>query len=450
MRRLTLALLVLWPAAVSADDNATPKDRLFNVDIDLAVANVNDRSLMFSNGREHQTKLPYALLGVYGDVTNHISYRLELDGVNDSPTPEPFTPTAATPFFFPNQTDPTFGASSSPQGFFKVDDYKNAGWNPYIEESVLRRAYVDIHTENRHFGLIAGRFFVPVGFSAEEFHYITNKDLTHIQAINSATDVGFLGYWHFGDSDEVHGSLVAGAISGNGNPYHDYVYFDFTRQNFEDTNSAVGGVSQLRLHPTKGLELALSGKVNFLGSLITVAPTFARSKHYDNALVFGARYRPPFFPWGEVFSEVVSYKWGLRDTSAADLPGPPNESPINKRGYYVGLNLEKALPRPSVKIGVVVTYERLDRDDSLIAYMAANSLLGVTTGAKETSTIVKLYADFGLVTAYFFYNDLQNPFPQASAIEPIAGPFAFGSPGNSKVGFGLRLHGTVFQKGQHP
>jgi hypothetical protein len=450
MRPPALALLLCAPA-LFAQDAAPEGDGKINVALNLAIANVNDRSLQFSNGREHQTKMPYAVLGVFGDFSKHISYLVELDAASDSMTPQPFSPTAATPFYFPNAVDPAYGVTSNPEGFFKVDDYKNTGWNPYIEPSPLRRGYVDVHTADRRFGLVAGRFFVPVGFNAEEFTYITSKDLTHIQLIDSAADEGFEGYWGFGKPDAFHGRLVLGAVSGNGDPYHDYVYFDFTgTSTFEDTNSAVAGVFQLRLDPVKGLELALSAKLNYVGSLITEDVTVFRSKHYDNAYVFGARYRPPALSWAEVFGEAASYKWGLRDTSASLLPGPPNESPINKNGFYAGFDVAYPVFQNRFKLGLMLTYESLDRDDSLIAYLAANNLMGVTLGKKETSTIVKAYADFGNLTAFFFYNDLHNPFPQVSAIEPIAGPFAYGSPGNSKIGFGLKFQGTVYGKGKTP
>jgi hypothetical protein len=55
---------------------------------------------------------------------------------------------------------------------------------------------------------------------------------------------------------------------------------------------------------------------------------------------------------------------------------------------------------------------------------------------------VKVYAELERVTVFFFYNDLQNPFPQVSAIVPISGPLAFSPSSNSKVGFGLRFRAS--------
>jgi hypothetical protein len=440
MKRLvsTLALLFVF----FSPGTARAEDQKLRFDFDLGLANVNDRSLYWSNGREHQTRLPYALVGISGEEGPHISFRVELNAVDESVKPAPFTPTAATPFYFPNVADPTFGVTSQPEGFFKVDDYKNTGWDPFIQEAHLRRAFVDVHTSGGRFGITLGRVYVPLGFEVDEFRWLTDKDLTHIQRINNAVDVGGLLHWTFGADQGVHGSLKGGVVSGNGNPYHDYVYFDFTRSSFEDTNSAVGAVGEARLLPTPGLELALSGKVNYVGSLITSDVTVQRSKHYDNAVVVGAKYRPPFFKWAQVFSEFASYKWGLRDTSAALLPGPPNKTPIDKKGYYVGIDLWAPLPRSLGKVGIVATREELDRDDSQIAFLVAQQELNVTLGKKERSTIVKVYAEFKDVTVFFFYNDLQNPFPQASAIEPISGPFSNGTLGDSKVGVGVRFRAS--------
>src|SRR5262249_47847297 len=141
----------------------------------------------------------------------------------------------------------------------------------------------------------------------------------------------------------------------------------------------------------------------------------------------------------EVFAEYAHYQWGLKDTSASQLPGPPTRTPVYKDGYYVGADLSLPLPGSRGRLGVVFTREELDRDDSLIAYLAARDLLGVSLGKKERSSILKLYAELGWVTAFFFYNDLQNPFPQVSAIVPISGPQAFAPSSNSKIGFGLRF-----------
>jgi hypothetical protein len=438
---MTAALV--WAAAIAPAWGEEPdphRKLVFNVD--FAVANVSDQSLNQSLGRERQTKIPYAILGASGTLGPHLSYCLELNGVNDSVKPEPFLPTSHTPFFFPNRADSNYGVSSKPEGQFKVDDYKNTGLDPYIQEQNLRRAFIDAHTASGRMGVIAGRFFVPVGFALDDGQWFTAKDLTHIQAINAQTDVGAELYYRFGKDESFHGRISGAAITGNGNPYHDYVYFDFTRSEAEDTNSAVGGVGALRLSPVKGLDIQASGEYNFVGSRVAFDTTLQRSKHYDYKVVVGARYRSPRFPALEVFGEYAHYQWGLRDTSAAQLPGPPMKTPIGKNGYYVGADLSFSLPRSLGKVGAVVMREELDRDDSLIAYLAARDQLGVSLGKKERRSVVKVYAVLGNVTAFFFYNDIQNPFPQVSAIVPISGASAFAPTSNSKAGVGVRLRAS--------
>jgi hypothetical protein len=427
-------------AALAAAEEAPPRKLVFN--IDFALSHVEDKSLRRSMGRERVTKIPYAILGASGDLSPHLSYRLEANAVNDSMKPEPFLPSEKTPFFFPNLADTAYGVSSKPEGQFKVDDYKNTGLDPYIQEHNLRRAFIDVHTRARRVGLIAGRFFVPIGLALEDVRWLTAKDLTHIQRINNRTDTGAEAYYAFGHEGSFHGRASAAVVGGNGNPYHDYVYFDFTRSTAEDTNSAVGSIVTLRLSPVAGMSLSASYEYNFVGSRIETDTTLQRSKHYDNKLVLAARYRPGPLRYVELFGELARYKWGLRDTSIGLLPGPPTKTPIFKEGYYVGADVRVPLKRPRGALGVVVTREELDRDDSLVAFMAARDLLGVTLGKKERSTIVKVYADTDYVSLFFFRNSLSNPFPQASAIVPISGPFAFMSSGDSKLGFGFRLRAS--------
>ena len=438
LRHLTLPLLLVGLADGLARGAEADEDRRLVVDLDFALADINDNSLRWSQGRERQLKLPYAIVGLSGEIAPWLSYRIELNGVNESVKPEPFRPSEETPFFFPNRADPDYGVVPKPEGQYKVDDYKTTGWDPYIQEAHLRRAFVDVHTESGTFGLVLGRFFVTQGLPLEESRWFTSKDLTHIELINATTDQGAEGYWRFGKETGGHGRLSAGVISGNGNPYHDYVYFDFTRSAQEDTNSAVGVVGALRVWPLPGLDVISTFKYNFVGSRIESDLSLQRSKHYDDAFTAGARYRPPFFKHLLVFGQYARYKWGLRDTSAELLPAA-GLSPIYKDGVNFGLDLSAPLPRIKGRVGVVAVREELDRDDSLVATLALAGLFGVKLGEKERTTIVKVYAEFGPLTAYFAYNDLDNPFPAASAIVPISGPFAYQGPGNAKTSFGVRV-----------
>ena len=84
-------------------------------------------------------------------------------------------------------------------------------------------------------GATIGRTYVPQGLALDELTWFTAKDLTHIQRINAQADNGLFLYYN---ARRACASIVA-AISGNGNPYHDYGYFDFTDPT-EDKNSALG------------------------------------------------------------------------------------------------------------------------------------------------------------------------------------------------------------------
>jgi hypothetical protein len=139
-----------------------------------------------------------------------------------------------------------------------------------------------------------------------------------------------------------------------------------------------------------------------------------------------------------VFGEVASYKWGLYKSSADHLPGPRNKTPVYKNGAYVGVDLMSPETRFG-KWGLTATYEYLSRDDSLVAWAAANDLFGVTLGKHETGTIVKGLFQEKWLTAYGFVNFVSNPFPELSAIVPIAGPGAGNPVSNTKVGFGIRF-----------
>ena len=437
MNLRSVALVAALTMAGSAAGEEPPKK--VEVGVDFAFANVNDNSLRWSMGRERQMKIAYAIVALSGELSPHVSYRAEFNGANESVKPEPFTPSDKTPFFFPNRADPAYGVSSRPEGQFKVDDYKNTGWDPYIQEAHLRRAFVDVHTTGRSLGLMAGRFYVPLGLPIEEARWFTVKDLTHIQAIDAQVDAGVIAYHAFGREGSFRGRAEVAVLTGNGNPYHDYVYFDFTRSSAEDTNSAVGGVGTLRLWPTEGLDVVGTVEFNFVGSRIEADTTLQRSKHYDNKLIVGARYRPKWFRHVQVFGEYAHYKWGLRKTSAEILAGAKTTTPVFKDGYYAGFDLGVPLPKKRGTLGLVFTREELDRDDSLIAFLDDRGRLDVTLGKKERGTIVKLYAELGPLTAFFFHNDVGNPFPQVSAIVPISGPFALQGPGSGKTGGGFRL-----------
>jgi hypothetical protein len=176
-------------------------------------------------------------------------------------------------------------------------------------------------------------------------------------------------------------------------------------------------------------------RYNLVNSLVADETSIQRSKHYDNALLGFASFRQGPV---RVFGEAARYKWGLYPSSADNLPGPTNQAPVYKNGAYFGVDLMSPETRYG-KWGLTATYEVLSRDDSLVAWAAANGLFGVTLGQHETGTIIKGVFQEKWLTAYGFVNFVSNPFPELSAIVPISGAGAGGSVSNTKAGFGIRF-----------
>lgn len=406
-------------------------NRKIRFGVDILFAGVLNQSLRAGMGRERQIKIGYAIVAAYGDLTDRISYRIEMNPADDSVRPKPYIPAEGDrrTYFFPNQPEGR-GVVSDPDGLIEVDAYKHPGFDPILQRGALRTATIDIHTSGRRYGLIAGRMYVPQGFGLHEAPWYTDKDLTHIQRINAQADHG-LGLYY--DTPRFRIDLVA--VSGNGNPYHDYGYYDFTNP-AEDKNSLLGGVLTGRLRFSH-LEAGGSFRKNYVNSRIEDAITIQLSKHNDDALVGFARYR--FSPGATLFGEYARYTWGLAESSAVLLKGPPNKTPIIKDGFYIGLDLRSAETKWG-RFGLTVTHERLSRDDALVAWAAANGLFGVCLGETERSSIVKLRAEFGrYLDGFFFFHRLDNPFPELSAIREISGPGSDRPNNSNKYGLGLRL-----------
>ena len=437
-----------WPAAsivvlaLAAADGAraqepqpepTPEPKKLSVEIDYAFGWVQDNAIYESLGREQQMKSAYALVKLSARPDPHVTLFLELNAILDSGTPKPFAGDA--PFYFPNAPDPKYGVVSDPKGYYDVDFYKNSGLD-VPNPAPLRQGYLDLHTAEGRFGLVIGQFFVPLGLGLEEVTRFTGKDLPHAQYITSYVDAGAMLRARFGGDGFPATEISVAGVAGNGNPYADYAYFDFTKRgDLEDTNSGIGGIASLRITPVKGLELGGSVKKNFVSSRIE-SDILTHPKHIDDAWIAFAKYRP--IPRLMLFGQLNRFTWGLRDTSAELFPPPTPESPIDKDGYFVGL--EGTLPvKDWGDAGVVFIHEELDRDDFNVAYLASRGLYGVKLGAKERSNILKLFFRTRYVTAFAFWNDLDNPFPQASAIVAVAGPVAYEGAGSRKLGLGVRV-----------
>jgi hypothetical protein len=427
-----------------ADDNASsdfPKpyitwgNRKVFFGLDFSFASVYDNSLRGSMGRERQIQPAFVVLSVYGDYNDRVSYRVEANPINSSIYPRPYEPSPDDRriYFFPNQPDSLAGKRgvvSDPAGLYNVDDYKNTGLDPYHQMSGLRVGYFDFHTKSRRLGAVVGRFKIPQGLGLDGVAWFTAKDLSRVQLIDAAVDNGLMLYFQ---TSRFRAELAS--VMGNGSPFHDYGFYDFTRG--EDKNSAVGTMVRGTYEPVKGLVVGGSVKHNYANSRLEDATTLHTSKRYDNAFTGFARWHQSEYL--TVYGEAVRYKWGQRDSSAELMAGPTPATPLFKDGYYVGFDAST----PKFRLmRLTLTYVRseLDRDDSLVAWASANDLYGAALGKKERSSIIKVQGEVGdHLSVFFFFHNLSNPFPELSAIKPIAGPGVDSTADNAKHGLGLRF-----------
>ncbi len=403
--------------------------------IDLSFGLVHDATLIETMGRERQIKPAFINLSVAGTVNDHLSFTVVINPVDDGVVPRPYVPGAndRRTYFFPNQPEGR-GVVSDPEGLYKVDDYKHSGFDPILQQGLLRVGYLDIHSKagstGRRFGALVGRAYVPQGFGVDEVSWYSAKDLTHIQRINFQADNGVFLYM-----TDRRFRLDLATITGNGNPYHDYGYFDFTDE-AEDKNSAVGFVGTARWLD-KHYTVGVSYRKNYVNSRIEDSISLQLSKHNDDAIVASVSVSPVRMI--RVYGEYARYTWGIAATSAQLLPGPAVVTPVEKPGYYIGLDVMS----PKTPLGTwkgTFLREELSRDDSLVAFAAANRMFGVSLGKRERTTILKVETEvMDNLSLYGFWSDVSNPFPELSALKPISGAGSDIVPSGRRYGFGVRL-----------
>ena len=377
-------------------------------------------------GFEKQGRLGYAIVSLFGDLSESLRYLVEINPVNES---RPLPSCGEEGFFYPN-TPQDFGpqVACEPDGRVRVDDYRFIALDPINQQGPIRQAY--LRYGQGAFGLTFGRFILPMGFNWEEVGSFTTKDATHIQRINAESNFGVGLDYAFGE----RASVTAAAFLGDGNKFRDYDYFYFQDGSL-DSNSALTTLLSGRVKPFEGLDLRAAWKKGFIGSKVERVPNFFASKRHDDAVLLSAQYRVNDL--ARVFGEYAEYTWGLTDTSAQLLG--LDAAPIDKPGYYVGADVSAPVSR-SVRVGTVITREELTRDDSLIAYLGLQGF-DVELGKKERSTAYRFYADFSdRVTVALIRNDHSNPYRWVSGIEPIAGanPDAANS-GSDKWGLVVRF-----------
>jgi hypothetical protein len=224
------------------------------------------------------------------------------------------------------------------------------------------------------------------------------------------------------------------ADMGDSNRFWDYDYYYFEDGSL-DTNSQLTLLASLRTSPVTWLDLRTSYQYGDTGSKVERLPSYWASKRNDDALTFSAEVRPTSF--SRIIYEHASYLWGPRPSSAVMLDVSPD--PIHKRGFYT--TAEAWWPvTSSIRVGASGTYERIDRADSLIRWLASQQLDDVTMGQHDRMLVTRAYVDFGSGIRLGFYKTRDwNPFPWVSGISPVTGPHAFSGANTNKWGVMLRM-----------
>ena len=385
---------------------AVPDSDTLRIRLSFMAGYIHD-SAVASLGFEKQGRLGYAIIGLFGDLSEQVSYLIEINPVSET---RPLPACGEEGFYYPNvPQDLGPQVVCEPDGRLRVDDYRFVALDPVNQQGPIRQAYLRYGAGR--VGLTFGRFMLPIGFDWEAMGSFSAKDATHIQRINAESNFGFgldyaLTEW---------ATVTGAAFLGDGNKFRDYDYFYFQDGSL-DSNSALTTLVSGRVEPVAGLDLRAAWKKGFTGSKVERVPNFFASKRHDDAVVLSAQYR--LNDYARVFGEYAHYTWGLTETSAELLE--LDTGPLDKPGYYAGAELSAPLT-PHVRVGTVITREELTRDDSLIAMLGLEGF-DVRLGKKERSTAYRVYADFSSrVAVALTWNDHSNPYRWVSGIEPIAG-----------------------------
>ena len=392
-------------------------------------------SALASLGSEKQGRVGYVIIGLSGKITDHFSYVVEINPVNE---------TSALPscgedhFFYPN-TPSNIGPNveCDPDGRTRVDDYRFVALDFINQQGSIRQAWLAYN--QRPVGFRIGRFILPMGFYPEDVGSFSAKDATHIQRINAEANFGLgVSYTKPRHDGRPLATVNIAGFLGEGNRDRDYDYFYFQGLDL-DTNSALTALASGSVHVTPELEVRAAFKKGFTGSKVERLPNFFASKRHDDAVVVSARYKPVEF--ATLFGEWARYTWGPTRTSA-ELLGFDRE-PIKKPGYYIGAEVSHPVTG-QLRLAMVATHEELSRDDSLIKFLEHQGLYDVAMGRKERSTTFRWYAEIAnAVTIAVYRNALSNPYPWVSGIYPVAGPRAFTGRGSEKWGIVARFHLSV-------
>src|SRR5262249_36279133 len=238
-----------------------PSSERFQVSLNVAGEYGVDEAENSRLGYEGQGRIGWAILSMFGKMTNRFSYRVEVNPVNESsPLPACGTPT----FFYPNMAQsigPTVRCDND--GDKRVDDYKFLALDPIPQQGPLRQAYVDYASENGWLGIRFGRFILPIGFLWHEVGSFTAKDSTHIQRLDAEASYGLQASFTKSRSNgSPWFSVSAAGIIGENNRNHDYNYFYFIDPDI-DSHSAATLVFSGRMRPIPSLEIRAAEQYGF-------------------------------------------------------------------------------------------------------------------------------------------------------------------------------------------
>jgi len=122
-----------------------------------------------------------------------------------------------------------------------------------------------------------------------------------------------------------------------------------------------------------------------------------------------------------LYGEYARYTWGLAPTSGRAAAGRARESPVPKPGYYGASTCMRR--RPVRRFGVTFIREEISRDDALVRGRGEPPLRRDARQVEGRRSSRRTRAS-PTTQVFFYYNDLENPFPELSAIKPISGPDA--------------------------
>ena len=370
-------------------------------------------------GFENQGRVGYAIVTIEGRPSDRVFYRVAMNPVNER---DPLPACGAPGFFFPNDPVRLYAGVGGPHvpcepknGNRRVDAYRGIALDVPSQQGAIREAFAELRATD-HFSIRFGRMLLPLGLDWQAAGSMTAKDTPRIQRINAEGNFGLM----FGYARPVAGRkkpLFSGSLSGflgDGNRWFDYDYFYFEDDTL-DANSALTAMASASFSPSDAIEVRASVKRGYTGSKVERLPTYWASKRYDNAVVASASYTP--IPNLQLMGEWARYTWGPTESSA-EMVGVP-WSAIAKQGYWFSAQGHVPIT-PAVSLGGSVTHEEIGRADSLISWLSAQGLYGVTEGENDRMTAVRVFVDLWKHTRVGIYKTFDsNPFPQVSGIWPL-------------------------------